>query len=666
MKLEKLFESDILCEGTRFTQREINAVKKKSRNIMVAFEFEFNAFADAMNKVSEGENPKDISEPEFQPREVWSLEDIWESDEYMQARDALWQEDYEEAVSEAKSEKESEYEQTFGEDYEDAMDALDTLYTTWKNKDGASDFKFISYLALNKQVERYKQMFDFRNQMDNPDILGYRRDEALKMLLDLKNLQKWLDETGYGDEIMGWDLNDMYELDQDRRPFYPPEAQTFINMLALPRMENFQSWIEMLMEVPFEDPQLVDIFKPMEAQKQQEFQFTEASTIDEKIAGIIDSLSISSGHNELTMLESFFISLEYYMKSGRNSNPYHAALEKYTEAMWEEEREEVEERVSDDLMNYWEEYDRIDFRDIIAEIQRNQPVIVMDDEDEPYVEPDDEDWSAASAGYKASPEGVKKFMIEYGHLWDLDFNKEFEKVVDLEGYGMVEFKSLKRPLLEAIDLMHRMLKFIRQIGTTNSGKAGMHTNISLVSDKFVEKNFNPTKLVALVDNTLLHELFPVRGHVDDLLANALTPRKVFAFANAPGRDLVHFFSNHMGTEKFQGMNWNHMKGSIDHLKRVEFRYTGGKDYAERGKVLEWSVYRFAYALEAAFDDQFLEKEYKRNILELLDDATKKYFKNQNIKSFDELRRLRMANPGVSDMDDFVEKWVRGEIMKRKS
>ena len=126
---------------------------------------------------------------------------------------------------------------------------------------------------------------------------------------------------------------------------------------------------------------------------------------------------------------------------------------------------------------------------IIALIQRNHHVVVLDSEDEPYVDPDD--WTGTSTRTSSSGTGasaMKQFMIDYGHKWKLSM-KDFDPTVDTEGHNMVEFKSKPKPLLEALDLLDKMLEMIRDIGDTSSGHAGLHTNMSLKSDKFTKQNF---------------------------------------------------------------------------------------------------------------------------------------------------------------------------------
>lgn len=667
MKLNKLFESDVLAEGIKFTRKEINSVKKKSRDILVGFEFEFNAMPTAMQAVIDGESPKDVDPEEPQPREEWTMDDVWESEEYMEERNRLETEAVNEEMERIKNEKESEYEEAFGDGHEDYIDILDTLSTTYRQGTNAKDFSIVNYMATDKINKKYEKLFEFPDMVDNPDVVGYHREQTISAMLDLKKLQTWMDESGYGDLLMGIDLTDAENYDDERREFYPPDAQSFINLMAQPQMKDLQSWIENLMEINFDDPALVDVTKPREAagEGQQEMEFSEVSSVDEKLVRIIeDILWVTNSHKELLQLEILFSQMEYYFKAGGSTaNPYYDALEKYQEALWEEEREEIEESVQENIWNYSYVDEQIDMMEIIAEIQRNQAVVVLDDEDEPYVEPDGEGWSGGGT-VSSRAASVKRFVQEYGHIWDINFDKDFESIVDDEGYGMVEFKNKPKPLNEALELMHNFLRMIRQIGTTNTGKAGLHTNMSLKSSKFTNRNFNAVKLVSLVDNQLMHELFPVRGHVDDLLSAKLTPKMVYTLAGAPSTQLLDQFSLVLGDQKFQGINFDHMKSRFQEAKRIEFRYTGGKDYAERGKTIEWAVYRFAYVLEAAFNENFLENQYKKNVIDLLDDATAKFFGRQKVKEFTKLRKIREKNPEIMDYETFIEKHVAGGLKVR--
>jgi hypothetical protein len=210
--------------------------------------------------------------------------------------------------------------------------------------------------------------------------------------------------------------------------------------------------------------------------------------------------------------------------------------------------------------------------------------------------------------------------------------------------------------------MHNFNKMIEDIGTTSTGHSGMHTNISLKNEKFTKQNFNAVKLIALADNTLMHELFPVRGYVADMLSARLTQDMVFALAGADSRDLLRQFALTIGTDKSQGINMGHMDAEVE-TRRIEFRYTGGKDYSKRGKTLEWAVYRFAYVLEAAFNENFMEKEYRRNVLKLLDEKTQFFFKNLRIRKFDDLRKYRKQRTSIDSVDSFITAWVNGDIKK---
>ena len=671
MKLSNIFENEVLAEGIKFTQKEINSVKKKARNIYVGIEFEFNAFPEEMNKIMEGSPPEDIDSPEEQPREELSTDDVYESDEYMEARQEQENEAFEEAFNEKESEKEKEYEELFVDDYEDAMDHLDEMVNQYKRNDIFQQWSSLfNILTAPKNHKNYEFLFEYSTKLQNGDVIMPEDKEKAKAgMYNLHLLYNFLLPTNKGGSGLGallddMDIDDVSQLDEDRREFYPYEARSFLALHSTPVMITIQDWVRVLIELPFDDPQMQDLYKSTEgsaptAGTQGEFEFTELDTIEEKMVGIIQQLNTSSAHNEMKQLQIYLQEFNSYMEAGGSiKNPFYDAQEKYVEMMWEEEKEDFRDEVWENVFNYWE--DNVDFLAVIREMQDNANVVVLDSEGEPYVEPDD--WEGGSVG-KATPDVVKRFVRNYGEMWDIDFDNDFEALVDLEGYGMVEFKSKPKPLPEALKIMHNFNKMIRQIGTTASGTAGMHVNMSLKNSKFTKQNFNALKLISLLDNNLMHELFPVRGHVENLFQNKLTPKMVFAIAGADSRHILDQFALTMGTEKFQGVNMQHMDANIEGARRIEFRYTGGKDYAERGKVLEWTIYRMAYALEAAFDKTFLENQYKKNVIDMLNDETKKYFRNQKIKDFNQLRKLRASNPEVIDVDDFFDKWVRGEIKK---
>jgi len=162
--------------------------------------------------------------------------------------------------------------------------------------------------------------------------------------------------------------------------------------------------------------------------------------------------------------------------------------------------------------------------------------------------------------------------------------------------------------------------------------------MSLKNIKMGKQNFNPLKLVLMADNELIHDLFPVRTHVADVFRE-LSAQKLYDIAAADKNDIISTFDDIIPKgAKFQGINFSHLDIHKEDLRRIEFRYTGGKDYSERGKLMEWTVHRFAFALMASFNDKFMQKEYLKEITKVLDKHVKKSFPNQ-FRSFVEMRNF---------------------------
>lgn len=192
----------------------------------------------------------------------------------------------------------------------------------------------------------------------------------------------------------------------------------------------------------------------------------------------------------------------------------------------------------------------------------------------------------------------------------------------------VETVTKPLPITKALDVMDKMFDHIQEVGTT-AENTGMHVNISIKNEQFNRHNFNPIKLIMLMDNNEILGRYPVRDHVEDVLAFLEARKKVLieemVESKHAGRELTKFLHNNIDKiEKYQGFNFNHLFGNYTSFKnrRVEFRFFGGDGYEERYKEMSRDIYRAAYMTMAAFDPDFLNKEYLRNIMDVIDKIVK--------------------------------------------
>lgn len=197
----------------------------------------------------------------------------------------------------------------------------------------------------------------------------------------------------------------------------------------------------------------------------------------------------------------------------------------------------------------------------------------------------------------------------------------------------VELVTWPLPLNRALSEMKLIFDHISDVGST-SEETGLHSNISLKHESFTKENFNPVKLVMLMDDHEILGRYPVRNFVDSMAATftdnqgwlivslaEMMVSEIYSLGQAI-RDVI--VENIQKYNKMQGMNFRHMFDANvkEYEKRVEFRYIGGEGYENRYNEITRDIYKQCYMLLAAFDETFLEKEYLKNMVRLLDNLVK--------------------------------------------
>lgn len=227
-------------------------------------------------------------------------------------------------------------------------------------------------------------------------------------------------------------------------------------------------------------------------------------------------------------------------------------------------------------------------------------------------------------------EYIKDLLEEEGGRFGIDYDRHIEEVTEdssVEGGAEVITKPLL--LKEAMKVMEGMFGFIDDYGITST-KTGMHVNMSIRGKKFSRETFNPTKLLMLLDERFLREggkvgdtkifKYPIRDYVDKALRLDLETTWKMAGLVAQNRieEFIELFESQISVHnKYQSINFRHMFDMDIEVRRIEFRYFGGEGYEKRYQEMRKDIYHAAYAMLAAFDDKFAQKEYYLAIIRAL-------------------------------------------------
>lgn len=649
MKLEQ-----ILVEGMRFTNKEINTVKKNQRNILVAYEFEFTPDVNAINNYRSKihDTGKKDDEP-IPPRQRLTWDDLTMGN--FEEYDELYNEeerDYvEEQVEQQKNDWETDKEEELRSDHQGFLDNLDNLtglVLSDRNKYSVRKFNPIS----KNRLDDLDRAIDNINQ----EVAGDNDyTEVAIMLTRLNDYHTYLNDVfpHFNSELTGG-VDEFYN--EFRSNYSTGGLDKFVTNLYH-NEHNIRMFVE-----DFEDFDLVHDFSDFNHEQRNLLLDTTKLSIEEAIDEY-ESLDIDYDGMD-SFNDAFLVIIE---DAQGIDDDVSNMIQSNVDAGWNSQKQAIEEEIYES--GYFE-FSSEGMMQAIADIQDNHHVAFyhyedVDDEDAAPIVPFDGSQHNAGTGIGSGADNrqlVKNFIQEYGQDFNLNFSRDFEAQIDVEGHRMIEIKSNPVPLMDALRLMKSMFAFIKKFGDVSHGHAGLHTNMSIKGKTFGKTSFNKSKLLLLVDDQLLREMFPVRSHVAKTVRN-IDIRDTFRIAklhvnrsrSVLGDDFLtyseafeNFFSD---STKSQGINFQHMKVDDIGKRRIEFRAIGGKDYVDRYNTIEWWVYRFAYIMEAAFDDNFLKKEYLKELVTILDKPVKNDPKII-VDSFSELVSI-IHTKHFTDYDDLV-------------
>lgn len=225
-------------------------------------------------------------------------------------------------------------------------------------------------------------------------------------------------------------------------------------------------------------------------------------------------------------------------------------------------------------------------------------------------------------------------------------NSDEIAIVKIEAALEDGVETISKPLKlhDGMSLNEQMFDHIQDVGFTTEA-TGLHVNVSLKGMNFKRDNFNPVKMLLLLNPKMLQEFFQLRGYVEDQFSG-MNFERIFNIAGERNARLQiqHFEELAFKTDKHHQVNFNNFishTDSVAHQDRIEFRYIGGKDYEHRLKTIEWHIYRMVYLTVVAFSEGFAQKEYLKEVYRILDVYSKEHY---NGMTFQEIVEWRKRNP----------------------
>lgn len=268
-------------------------------------------------------------------------------------------------------------------------------------------------------------------------------------------------------------------------------------------------------------------------------------------------------------------------------------------------------------------------------------------------------------------ERAEQLLDDYGDVMD-----SIERVYPDGPPPLAEAVGIPLPITEAIDHMYEMLDFIKEHGYTDN-RAGMHVNMSLSDSDMSMEDFNPIKLVILMDDGYVNDNFPKRDYtgpvfsafdshklmtiVENMVSAGSNPEEFDQGIVKEIESLVKRGSNLQG--KGTNFNINGVTGETNPSKRrVEFRYFGGvtppqktAGYEYRGEGMEFEIYRAAYSLMAAFDENFLRREYIESLWNFVDDRVEEVYNSSLSDLFSWVNEAyRLVKKNLMDEENYDE------------
>ena len=640
MKLEQIFEQ-MITEGIKFTSKEIGMVKKHARDILIGIEFEFNVENSKADKFIGDEKPDD--EDEDEPEKVETHE-VYEYEEYTQRISEIEQSIFDDEWSEKENEFKKDAERDLNDEYEATADEVGDIAKTVSDRSSTEPLDALVSDTLNGKLVKLFNILDTADQIKSKDEIDF----AFNQLHKIKVFQDWIGEEFF--DYMNTELeNDNYD-DLYARIYSRTDGSNHYKFLN--HMEEITERLQDFGAIDFPN------FKDFSDPRQMTFEFNTSN--DELVEAANRMSEFNVGRDEMDEIINFIFSLNHIGETigsyRRYWSDYVDVLESVVDELFEEEEDSLREELWDNIMEYSSASENIDYDDLYREIEENHNVIIVQN-GEPYFDSDGIRRGSSRRGMN-KVEKIRQILKNSGSKWNIDYSRHIEDVkFEVSVPEGVEVISNPIPLNDAFELMHDMFNFIDDVGNTATSNVGMHVNMSIRGKDFVNDNFDPVKLMMFIDNETMHDLFPVRPNVDNTLKITNNSNIMYNIATAHNSDeIIQRFSNQISqNEKFQGINFKHIKGNIVNRRRIEFRATGGKDYSEREKTLQWQIYRFAYAMMAAFDSDFLRKEYLREIMSTLDNYTVKNFA-QMFKSFTDLRSF-ITKHDLYSKDEFDKQYL---------
>lgn len=265
----------------------------------------------------------------------------------------------------------------------------------------------------------------------------------------------------------------------------------------------------------------------------------------------------------------------------------------------------------------------------------------------------------------------------FDHMDEIGFDTSELTIWHQEHDGMVEFITKPLPLLEALKYMEKMHEYIDEHGYT-SESSGQHVNISHRRMLTTGRNgVNPLKLAVLMDIDFMQNIktdssktnqrwgllykYPARRYVKRLFDQIeIVPAvKEYTLNGFAGLEKELLRQLRMGG-KYQGINFDHLSVSGSTLNRLEMRFFGGKDYQKRTKEMAYDINFAAYALLAAYDPKFLEKDYKKSLVRILDRIIQE--RTPDLGGFSTLAQLSRA---IASNDEATVALIEKRLSKQK-
>lgn len=237
----------------------------------------------------------------------------------------------------------------------------------------------------------------------------------------------------------------------------------------------------------------------------------------------------------------------------------------------------------------------------------------------------------------------KKIRIEEKAHSDFSPNADVFKLEpdNSGGTGMIELVSGSLPFSEAKLILSKMLKWIKENGSTND-KCSIHINISFDGTKLGPItnmiNLDIGKFVLSFDEDKVYKEFPNRK--DSVYAKSIKFIMPLSGMTQPSPNKNIWQNYSFVKEKYYGVNFTKVpKGYI------EFRYLGGTDYEKRYDSILMLMEHFIVSLYEVLNNP----KYTKEELQKLDDILKKH--RELIQAYKSYSIFKIKFPDITLMID---------------